>query len=274
MATMRVRFYIEALSNHKKALERAVEEIVKSLKNETNVKVENIRAEDILENPEEEMLKYSSMVEAELEGPFEEIVKATMKYAPAIVEVVSPAKIEIDAKDLMKILGEVSLFMGKLMEKFGGLVAYPSLDEIPKPKVGYSREEIEEMIIDGKEILYRFVIETYGKNKEVVEETMLKAFAYEGCKINKILVKVQEEGEERIYALVASELVSPFEVLFQLTAKYAPVAISIIEPEIVDISATELQNALTDLGGFVHELIHRPLKKKLIEKDTFKFKLS
>lgn len=274
MATMRVRFYIEALSNHKKALERAVEEIIKSLKNETNVKVENIRAEDILENPEEEMLKYSSMVEAELEGSFEEIVKATMKYAPAIVEVVSPAKIEIEGKDLMKILGEVSLFMGKLMEKFGGLVAYPPLDEIPKPRIGYSREEIEEMIIDGKEILYRFVIETYGKNKEVVEETMLKAFAYEGCKINKILVKVQEEREERIYALVASELISPFEVLFQLTAKYAPVAISIIEPEIVDISATELQNALTDLGGFVHELIHRPLKKKLIEKDTFKFRLS
>ncbi|ALV62246.1 Uncharacterized protein ADU37_CDS05470 [Thermococcus sp. 2319x1] len=274
MATMRVRFYIEALSNHKKALERAVEEIITSLKNETNVKVENIRAEDVLENPEEEMLKYSSMVEAELEGSFEEIVKATMKYAPAIVEVISPAKIETDAKDLMRILGEVSLFMGKLMEKFGGLVAYPSLDEIPKPKVGYSREEIEDMIIDGKEILYRFVIETYGKGKGEIEETMLKAFAYEGCKINKIIVKVQEERDERVYALVASELISPFEVLFQLTAKYAPVAISIIEPEIVDISATELQNALTDLGGFVHELIHRPLKKKLIEKDTFKFKLS
>lgn len=274
MTTMKVRFYIEGLSNHKKALERAVEEIIKSLKNETGVRVENIRAEDILENPEEEMLKYSSMVEAELEGPFEEIVKATMKYAPAIVEVVSPAKIEIDGKDLMKILGEVSLFMGKLMETFGGLVAYPPLEEIPKPKVGYSREEIEELIIDSKEILYRFVIETYGKDREVIEETMLKAFAYEGCKINKIAVKVQEEKEGRIYALVAAELISPFEVLFQLTAKYAPVAISIIEPEIVDVSATELQNALTDLGGFVHELIHRPLKKKLIEKDTFKFTLS
>ncbi|MDN5319840.1 MAG: hypothetical protein PWP49_260 [Thermococcaceae archaeon] len=274
MAIMKVRFYIEALSNDRKALERAVEEIVKSLKNESTVKVEDIITEEILENPEDDVLKYSSMVEAELEGPFEEIVKATMRYAPALVEVVSPAKIEIDAKDLMKILGEVSLFMGKLMEKFGGLVAYPPLDEIPKPRVGYSREEIEEMIIDGKEILYRFVIETFGKDKESIEETMLKAFAYEGCKVNKIAVKVQEERGDRIYALVASELISPFEVLFQLTAKYAPVAISIIEPEIVDISATELQNALTDLGGFVHELTHRPLKKKLIEKDTFKFRLS
>ena len=274
MTIMKVRFYIEALSNHKKALEKAVEEIVKSLKSETSVKVESLRTEDVLENPEEEMLKYSSMVEAELEGSFEEIVKATMKYAPAIVEVISPAKIEIDAKSLMKVLGEISLFMGKLMEKFGGLVAYPPLDEIPKPKVGYSREEIEELIIDGKETLYRFVVETYGKDKESIEETMLKAFTYEGCRINKILVKVQEERDGRVYALVASELISPFEVLFQLTAKYAPVAISIIEPEIVDISATELQNALTDLGGFVHELIHRPLKKKLIEKDTFKFKLS
>ena len=274
MTTMKVRFYIEGLSNDKKALERAVEEIVKSLKNENTLKVESVRAEDVLENPEDEMLKYSSMVEADLEGPFEEIVKAIMKYAPAVVEVISPAKLEVDAKRLMRTLGEVSLFMGELMKKFGGLVAYPPLDELSKPKIGYSRDEIEEFIIDGKEILYRFVIETYGKDKESIEETMLKAFAYEGCKINKMVVKVQEEKEGRIYALVATELISPFEVLFQLAAKYAPVAISIMEPEIVDVSATELQNSLTDLGGFVHELVHRPLRKKLIEHDTFKFKLS
>jgi len=274
MTTMKVRFYIEGLSNGKKALERAVEEIVKSLKNENTLKVESVRAEDVLENPEDEMLKYSSMVEADLEGPFEEIVKAIMKYAPAVVEVISPAKLEVDAKRLMRTLGEVSLFMGELMKKFGGLVAYPPLDELLKPKIGYSRDEIEEFIIDGKEILYRFVIETYGKDKESIEETMLKAFAYEGCKINKMVVKVQEEKEGRIYALVATELISPFEVLFQLAAKYAPVAISIMEPEIVDVSATELQNSLTDLGGFVHELVHRPLRKKLIEHDTFKFKLS
>ena len=274
METMKVRFYIEGLSNNKKALERAVEEIVKSLKNEDTLKVGNIRAEDILENLEDDMLKYSMMVEADLEGPFKEIVKATMKYAPALVEVISPAKIEIDAKNLMKILGEVSLFMGKLMEKFGGLAAYPPLEKLPTPKIGYSREEVEEFIIDEKEILYRFVIEAYGKDKDTVEETMLKAFNYEGCKINKIITKVQEEGEGKIYALVAAELISSFEVLFQLTAKYAPVAISIMEPEIIDISATELQNAFTDLGGFVHELLHRPIKKKLVEHDTFKFKLS
>ncbi|HHI00800.1 MAG TPA: hypothetical protein ENL40_04940 [Thermococcus litoralis] len=274
MTTMKVRFYIEGLSNDKKALERAVEEIVKSLKNEDIFKVENIRVESILENPNDDMLKYSMMVEADLEGSFKDIVKAAMKYAPVVVEVISPAKMEIEGKELMKILGEVSLFIGELMKNFGTLAVYPRFEELPEPRIGYSREEIEDSIIDDREILYRFVVEVFGEDQKAIEDVLKKAFDYEGAKINKIVSKVQEEKNGKLRILAAAELISSFETLFQLTGKFAPVAISIMEPEMIDVSAAELQNVLTDLASFVYELIHRPIKKKIVEHDMFKIKLS
>jgi len=274
LAEIGVIFYIEGLGNDRKALERAIEQVVNELRKENIVNVKRVDAEDIIETNEKELLKYSAMIEAELKGSLDGIVKATLKYSPVVVEVLKPGRLEVNAKELMKILGDVALFMGKLMDQFGGLAAYPPLDQLPKPRIGYTEDEIEEFIVDERNIRYQFVIETYGKDKGTIEETIMKAFYLEGCKINKFIVQVQEEREDKVYALVAAELLSSFETLMQLTAKYAPVAISILEPEIIDVSASELQNVLTDLAGFVHELVHRPLKKKLIEQETIKFSLS
>ncbi|WP_048148076.1 hypothetical protein [Palaeococcus ferrophilus] len=272
MESVQVVLYIEGLGNEKRALEEAMKKTAESLRKETAVKVKRVNVENVIENDEVEELKYSGMIEAEIEGPLEGVVGVVMKYAPAVVEVLGPGRLEVEGRRLMKLLGNVSLFMGELMERFGGLVAYPELDELPMPQIGYSKEELESFILDERNIRYLFIIEAFGEEEEKVRETMLKAFLLEGCKINKVAVK-REEGEGRVKLFIAAELLSPFEVMFQLTAKYAPVAISIEEPEIVDITATELQNALTDLAGFVYELVHRPIKKKLIEKDTFKFRL-
>ncbi len=275
LADVEVIFYIEAMGNEKKALEMAVKETVDSLKRENLFKVKRIEAAKVIETEGEELLKYSSMIEAELSGSFENIVKAVLKYAPAVVEVLKPGVLEIEASELMKIMGEVAFFMAKLMDKYGGLAAYPKLDDVPMPQIGYEEEEIQAFIMEERNIRYRFVIETFGKELEEVKSSMAKAFFIEGCRINKILVQEQGEGESEgsRYFLVAAELLSDFETMFQLNAKYSPVAISIVEPEIIDINANELQGALTDLAGFVHSLIHRPLLKKLREKDTLKFKL-
>ncbi|AEK72529.1 hypothetical protein GQS_03140 [Thermococcus sp. 4557] len=273
MEKIEVIFYIEGLGSDKKVLERAMKETAENLRNEKNVEVKYVRVEDVLENSEEDILKYSGVIEAQLVGDLADIVRLTLRYSPAIVEVLGPGKLEIESKELMKILGEVSLFMGKLMEKFGGLAVYPKLDDIPTPDIGYPREEIESLIVDDRNILYRFVIEVFGENEEGIKETMAKALSIEGCRINKLAVQGQEE-EGRFKGLLAAELLSPFETLFQLTGKYAPVAISIIEPEIVDITANELQNTLTDLGGFVNELVTRPVKRQILEKKNTEFKLN
>ncbi|WP_456421405.1 hypothetical protein [Thermococcus sp.] len=255
-------FYIEGLSNDKKALESAVDDIVKELKGEELVGVKDIHVEDIIES-ESELLRYSAVIEARVKGDLEGIVKAVLKYGPAIVEVLSPGKLEVKSQELMRILGDVSLVMGKLMNRFGSLVAYPDLSEVPEPPVGYSREEVESLILDDRYIRYRLVIEVSGRDRASVEETMKKALAIEGCLINVMAIEGSEEKGE-FKGLLAVELLSTFETLFQLVGKYAPVAISLLEPEVIDVTAGELQNALTDLGGFVNELTSRPVKKALI----------
>ncbi|ASJ14306.1 hypothetical protein [Thermococcus radiotolerans] len=273
MAEIEVIFYIEGIGNDKKVLERALKETAKNLREEKGVKIKYVKLEDVIESPEEELLKYSGVIEAQVAGELGDIVRLTLRYSPAVVEVLKPGKLEIEAKDLMKTLGEVSLFMGKLMKQFGGLAVYPKLDDLPEPTMGYSREEIEELIVEDRNILYRFVIEVFGESEEAIKTTMGKALSLEGCRINKLVVQGQMEGEN-FKGLLAAELLSPFETLFQLTAKYAPVAISILEPEIIDITANELQNTLTDLGGFVNELVTRPVKRQLMEKKNTEFKLN
>lgn len=273
LAEIEVIFYIEALGNDKKVLERALEETAKSLKNEKGVKIKYINVEDVLENEDEELLKYSGVIEAGISGDLENVIRLALKYSPAIVEVLKPGKIEIESKRLMKILGEVSLFMGKLMKEFGGLAVYPKLDDLPEPRIGYSRDEIEDFIVEDRNILYRFVIEVFGENEEGIKTTMAKALTIEGCRINKLAVQGQEE-DDQFKGLLAAELLSPFETLVQLTAKYAPVAISILEPEIIDVTANELQNTLTDLGSFVNELVTRPIKRRIMEKKNTEFKLN
>ncbi|AFL94487.1 hypothetical protein CL1_0275 [Thermococcus cleftensis] len=273
MEEIEVIFYIEGLGSDKKVLERAMRETAENLKGEKDVRVRRVLVEDVLENENEELLKYSSVIEAELAGDLASIVRLVLRYSPAMVEVLGPGKIEVESQELMKILGEVSLFLGKLMKQFGGLAVYPKLDDVPVPRIGYEREEIEELIVEDRNVLYRMVIEVFGESEEGIRETMAKALSLEGCRINKLVVQGETE-DGKFKGLLAAELLSPFETLFQLTGKYAPVAISIIEPEIIDITANELQNALTDLGGFVNELVTRPVKRQIMERKNTEFKLN
>ena len=265
-------FYIEALSNEKKVLERAIAATVESLKGEKSIEVKEISVGDILEEEEEEFLKYSGVIEARVKGSFRNIAVAALKYSPAVVEVLKPGKMEISAQELMDILGDVAVFMAHLMERFGGLALYPKLDDVPEPQIGYSREEIEAMIIEDRQILYRFVAEIFDKDEESARINMAKALYYEGCNINKLTIQKAPDSDKKL--LMAAEVLSDFETLFQLMAKYVPVALSIIEPEIIDVTAGELQNVLTDIAGFVQELITRPLKKQMIEKANTTFKLN
>ncbi|NJE06445.1 hypothetical protein E3E36_09895 [Thermococcus sp. M36] len=272
MAEIEVIFYIEGMGSDKKALERALAETAESIRSERNIRLKRLSVEEVIENPGEDTLKYSGLVEAHMVADFEDVVRLALRYSPAVVEIISPGRVEVHSKDLMKVLGEVSLVMGNLMKQFGGLAVYPKLEDVPEPRIGYSREEIEELIVEDRNILYRFVIEVFGESEESIRATMSRALDFEGCRINKLVIE-GDVVEGRFKGLLAAELLSSFETLVQLTAKYAPVAISVLEPEVVDITASELQNALTDIGAFVNELVTRPVKKRLMEKKNTEFKL-
>ncbi|CAB49671.1 hypothetical protein [Pyrococcus abyssi] len=261
MVEITVNFYIEAAGNDKKAVETSISEIAEKLRGE-NVQILELNIEDPVET-DDPKARYSAMMEAKIRGELGEIVNLILRYGPTIVELEDMKEREIRADELVKILALVSKVMGELMEKFGPLAIYPDLSNVPEPRIGYSEDEIAKMIIDEGMIRYQFVIEVFGKDKDSVESSIKKALAIEGCYINKIASKVLKEeninSEKRVKVLIALELLSNFEVLFNLTAKYSPVAIVMLEPEFVDINPTELQNALSGLATLVNELIHRPL---------------
>lgn len=118
MRPIEVIFYIEGLSNDKKALESAMGQTVESLKAEKGVEIKDIYVDEIVEDPDNDLLPYSGMIEARIRGPFEVLVDLAIRYAPAAVDLVSTNGIEISAEQLTKTWG-VSYLMGQLMEKFG-----------------------------------------------------------------------------------------------------------------------------------------------------------
>ncbi|AMM54714.1 hypothetical protein QDY65_10030 [Pyrococcus kukulkanii] len=261
MIKLTCTFYIEAMGNDKKAVETSISEIEEKLKKE-KVEILGTRREDVIET-EDPKFRYSTVLEVRFKGNLPDVIKLVLKYGPSIVEIEDVDGSEIEAEELVSILAGISAFMGNLMERFGSLAAYPDLSSLPTPKVGYDEEEIEKMIIEKGFIRYRFVIEAYGKNKEEIEENMKKALSLEGAYINKFVSKLMEEveyeGKKRVKLLIAFELLSSIETLFILTAKYAPVGIVIVEPDVVEMTPNELQNSLSELASMVNELIHRHL---------------
>ncbi|AFK22927.1 hypothetical protein [Pyrococcus sp. ST04] len=255
-------FYIEALGNDKKAVETSILEIERKIKREKNVEVLEVVREDIIET-EDPKLKYSAVLEAKIRGDLENIVDVLLRYGPSIVEIEDVSGNEIHAEKLVKILAKVSAFMGKLIDAFGSLAAYPDLSKLPRPKIGYSDEEIEEMIIDKGLIRYRLVVELFGKSQQEIEENFIRALSLEGAFINKFASKIVNEedinGVRRVKLLFALELLSNLETLFIFTAKLSPIAIVIIEPEYIEITPNELQNSLSELAAIINELVHRPL---------------
>lgn len=68
MRPIEVIFYIEGLSNDKKALESAMEQTVESLKAEKGVEIKDIYVDEIVEDPDNDLLPYSGMIEPESGG--------------------------------------------------------------------------------------------------------------------------------------------------------------------------------------------------------------
>ncbi len=59
MTDIEVIFYIEGIGNDEKVLERALKETAENLRKEKNVKIKYVNLEEVMESPEEELLRYS-----------------------------------------------------------------------------------------------------------------------------------------------------------------------------------------------------------------------
>jgi len=255
--------YFEALGRTRLAVEDRVKRTAEGL-SASSLKVKQLDIGDVIEDPKLDPLRFSAVMEVRAEGELCKLVSAVAEYGPTLVEILKPAKIELPAEELSDLLLDVAK---KVKALAGGSVIPipPNLDEIPVPRVGFDEEELWEMIYQGRGILYRLSLVV---PQEIDRDTLLKLLLLEGCGVNELDVRELDNVREFLI-----EAVSPFEPLFAVVFKYSPISVNIVEPQIVDIAAPELQNALSDLGAFVNSLLMDEDLQKAYEKDAFSFKL-
>lgn len=260
--------HIEALGRTRLAVEERLKRTLDGL-DESGLKVKYMDVGALIEDEELDPLRFSALVEARVEGELEDIFKAVVDYAPTVVEILGPGRIEIGAPRLSSVMGSVVENVHSVMLKYGFKPVLPELGEVPLPPVGFDEEELWEMVYRGRNLLYEASFSLSGGNEESVGEALLKLLLLEGCGVSSI--EVLKLGDDAFS--VHTEVVSPFESLLAVVLKYLPREITVVEPEVVDITAAELQNGLSDLGSFVNSILLGEDLQKAYEKDTFSFKL-
>ncbi len=256
--------YFEALGETRLAVEDRVKRTAEGLR-VSPLKVKQLDIGDVIEDPDLDPLRFSALMEARVEGRLRDLTGAVAEYGPTLVEVLGPGRVELPAEELSSLLLGVAKSARSLV---GNKVAIPiprNLKEIPIPRIGFDEEELWEMIYQGRGILYRLSLVL---PREMKRDTLLKLLLLEGCGVNGLGISDLDGVRE-----FTIEAVSSFESLFAVAFKYLPVSVSIIEPQTVDITAPELQNALSDLGSFVNSTLMGEDFQKAYERDTFSFKL-
>ena len=260
-------FYIEILGRTRLSVEERLKGILDNL-NRSGLKVKYVDAGALIEDKELDPLRFSALVETRIEGELEDIVKAVVDYAPTVVEILEPGRVEVRAQRLSSVMREVAENVRSIMLKHDFKPVLPDLRDIPLPPVGFDEDELWGMIYQGRNLLYKASF-SLPNDEERGSETLLKLLLLEGCRIHS--VEVLKLGNDTFS--LHTEVVSSFESLLAVVSKYLPREITVVEPDIVDITAAELQNGLSDLGSFVNSILLGEDLQKAYEKDTFSFKL-
>jgi hypothetical protein len=266
MDVVEALFYIEVMGREKDSVERELREVSARLKRE-RFRVKRLDIGEVIEDERMDPLRFSSIIEAELEAPLDEVFRAAVVYSPTMVEVFRPGRIEISESELSRILRDTIGGISVVMEEKRVRPSLPKLDDVPMPPIGFDEEELWEMIYEGRNVLSRLRFRVRGEDEKVVRELLAKALLVEGCGVNSLSIS----GGEGFTADV--EVVSSFESLVGAVAKYLPEDVQIIEPEVVDITLAELQNSLSDLGSISRGIKLKEEMEEAYERDVFSFRL-
>ncbi|NJF25443.1 hypothetical protein [Thermococcus sp. Bubb.Bath] len=266
MDVVEVLFYIEIMGRERDSVEMELGELSARLKRE-RFRVKRIDVGEVIEDERMDPLRFSSIVEVELEAPLDKVFRAAVAYSPTMVEVFRPGRIEIAGAKLSKILQDIIGEISTVMKEKGVMPSLPKLDDVPMPPIGFDEEELWEMIYEGRNILSRLHFRVKGEDEKVVREILAKALLVEGCGVNSLSVS----GGDGF--TVEAEVVSSFESLVGAVAKYLPDDVQIIEPEVVDITLPELQNSLSDLGSISMGIKLKEEMEEAYERDVFSFRL-
>ncbi|WP_297488809.1 hypothetical protein [Thermococcus sp.] len=256
---MRAIFYVEVLGRTRWDVKEEVERIVSYLK------WRNLRPREVGETIEDESMapaKFSAYVEAELSGSLGDLLNAAVDLSPTMVEVLSPSKLEIPAGELSGILRGVAERVRGLMRELGFSPLIQDIPDLPTPAVGFDEDELWDLVYQDRKLLVRMGLDVPGS--EEMERALVKLLAIDGCGVNSIS---RSEGG------LTLEVIGSFESVLGFISKYPPAEFEVLEPAAVELTAYELQNAMSDLGGFLRGVRQRDILGEAYESDAFSFKL-
>ncbi|MCC7573044.1 MAG: hypothetical protein KO464_06615 [Candidatus Methanofastidiosum sp.] len=247
-------FYLESQSNSKEALEISVKKLLEEVKALSNVKVTRQMFHEILED-EDEMgrIFYSSVVEVDIKTNFREYINLCMRLVPSTIEIIS-GDVKIKGKELLEIFGDVSSTVNKLCKKYNlTLYRVGETEGVKQEEIGIDEEDIEDAIGQGG-ALFKFVVEARAKNEKFAMEKTKELVNDTGALVNKMIAKKVGEGEAWEGVVGMEALFPDIETLFDAVIKFSPVAMSVIEPEVVHLNMAELQNIGIDIAGIIQQL--------------------
>jgi len=247
-------FFIEAQGNDRAYVEKSLTYLLDEMKRNTNVV--DATVEDVVEEDIGGHVTFSGVLEAELRVPFREYINLCMRLAPTAVEMID-GEVKLSPKELLEILGDISSLIQKMCKKLNVSLQLQETNRLQE-EVGVEDEFIEEILEEGG-ILSKFVMEVVGTDEEKMKSSVILAVNSTGGYINKINSKKMEEGS----ILFGSEILfTSVECLFDAAARFQPIAITIEQPEEVEITMVEIRDIGLELSKTVTMLTHSQFMKK------------
>ena len=245
--------FVEAQANQPGAVKNSLERLVEDLKKE-GVNVLDYEISEEERETIEDKEAFSSFVEMDVEMPLRNYIKLCMRVTPSSMEVVDAEK-EMDAKDMMYILGDVVKVVGKLCQSVGVRIPVPDTQfgDEKQDGVGMDEDEFYDLLENGF-IQFKFVTQVAGDEEIIVRDTIRVLNVFGGY-INQIKIEPNGDQSKGFVGLAAIEALIPdLETLFEIVLRFSPVAMTIQHPEAIRLSELEIQNLAINLSSLMTDI--------------------
>ena len=242
-------FHIESQGNVESIVKKALEKVVEDIKKEEGIEVKEVDFGDVVKS------EFCSLT-AEINVYFRDLrvfLLSAAKFGPSAIEVFEPEEIEIDARDFLKIIGEIIVLTKKLKQKYGFYIAYPERKK--KPEIGVDEDKAEELVEQGY-IRAKVVVERNEKSENKAAKNFLNEIEHL-AKINKYKTTTAE-GKSLVAAEIFVELLN----LVNIILVHTPVLVEIVEPKKLKLKTLDIQDIALEIAGFYFDVAHVIRMKK------------
>ncbi len=240
---IRAEFMIEAQSNSREAVKRALHELEEKMRAEAGIKVRRAEYGDV----EEQDGIYSGIAEFELEfDSLDSYLKAAIAYGPSSIYVLSPEKLAVGAKELLLTLGWVIKLTREFYNRYRVRFEFEPEEKV---SIGLDDYEMEELLKEGA-LRVKIVSEVRAETEEEAVKLFVGDISDE-APVSK--VKSTFNQESGVYLVAVEAFPRDARALFGIAMRHVPVLVEILEPERVTMSMLDLQDIALDLAGVFFE---------------------